>query len=82
MTYRLAPLGALVAGIFLGSALTVLAFALRGLDRAIASIGDSVLPALVEGLREWLSIERPGDDATSSKPVRPYDLREGPVDWS
>lgn len=53
MTLAFYPIGAFLAGLFLGSALTLFAVALRFLDRAATRSGRSMLPGLVTGFRDW-----------------------------
>jgi hypothetical protein len=53
MTLAFYPLGAFLAGMFLGSAFTLFAVGLRVLDRAATRSGGTVLPGLVAGFRDW-----------------------------
>jgi len=76
MPFPFVPFGVVVAGMFLGSALTLFALALRGLDRATASIGDSVLPGLVEGIRDWSMTGRGPDRPPTWSPATSPDERE------
>jgi hypothetical protein len=47
------PVGAFLAGMFLGIVFGVFAVALRVVDRVIDRVEDSVLPGLVSGFRGW-----------------------------
>lgn len=61
MTLVFMPFGAFLAGLFLGTAVTLFAIALRALDRGAVRFGDSVLPGLIEGLRDWRTPGRHGE---------------------
>jgi hypothetical protein len=47
------PFGAFLAGLALGAMFTAFALAGRLLDRATTRAGDSILPGLVSGFRDW-----------------------------
>jgi hypothetical protein len=47
------PLGAFLAGLVLGAMFTAFALAGHLLDRAATRAGDSILPGLVSGFRDW-----------------------------
>lgn len=51
------PVGAFLAGLFLGVIFGAFAVALRVVDRMVDRVEDSVLPGLVSGFRGW-STER------------------------
>jgi hypothetical protein len=53
MTLAFYPLGAFLAGLFLGSAVTLFAVAVRLLDQAATRSGRAMLPGLVTGFRDW-----------------------------
>ncbi len=53
MTLAFLPFGAFLAGLFLGSAITLFAVALRAIDRGATRFGDSMLPGLISGFRDW-----------------------------
>lgn len=53
MTLAFFPFGAFLAGLFLGSAVTVFAFMLGPFGRAASRTGGSILPGLVVGFRGW-----------------------------
>jgi hypothetical protein len=47
------PVGAFLAGLFLGMIFGAFAVALRVVDRMVDRVEDSVLPGLVSGFRGW-----------------------------
>lgn len=47
------PVGALIAGVLLGTTLTLFAFVLRALDRAVTRVADGICSGLVSGFRGW-----------------------------
>lgn len=53
VTLPFLPFGAFLAGMFLGSTLTVFAFAVHALGRAADRTSGSILPGLVVGFRDW-----------------------------
>lgn len=58
MPFPFYPVGALVAGIILGTALTLFALALKAIDKTVTRVGGSVLTGLVSGLNEWSEARR------------------------
>jgi hypothetical protein len=58
MPFPFYPIGALVAAIILGTALTLFALALRAIDRAVTQVGGSVLGGLVSGISGWSEARR------------------------
>jgi hypothetical protein len=50
--------GALIAGMVLGSTITLFAVALRALDRSVTRVGDSILSGLVSGFHGWSEARR------------------------
>jgi hypothetical protein len=57
MPFPFLPFGAILAGAILCAALTIFVWALMAIDRAASRAADSVVSALVSGLRGW-STER------------------------
>lgn len=53
MPFPFYPIGAVVAALILGGALTVFVLALKGLDRAATQVGGAVVGGLVSGIRDW-----------------------------
>jgi len=51
-------IGAFFAGTVLGAALTLFVLAMRAVDRAATEVHGSILPGLVEGLRDWADDRR------------------------
>lgn len=51
-------IGAFLAGAVLGAALTLFVLAMRAVDRAATEVSGSILPGLVEGIRDWADDRR------------------------
>jgi hypothetical protein len=83
MTLAFFPFGAFLAGAFLGSGITLFAVALRLVGRGGTRWGDSALPSLVEGFRDWNDRRRGPRIPVSSAPIAEPDEPEpadAPVD--
>jgi hypothetical protein len=65
MPFPFYPIGALVAAVILGSALTLFAVALRAIDRTVTRVGGSVLSGLVSGINGWSETRRAGPPQAS-----------------
>lgn len=51
-------IGAFFAVAVLGTALTLFVLAMRAVDRAATEVSGSILPGLVEGIRDWADDRR------------------------
>jgi hypothetical protein len=76
MTLAFYPLGAFLAGAFLGSGITVFALALRLAGRGSTQWGASALPGLVEGFRDWTDRRREPRIPVSPSPLAEPDEPE------
>jgi hypothetical protein len=79
MPFPFYPVGAVVAGLFLGAVLTLFGLAMRLLDRGARSA--SMLPSVVSGFRDWSTEHRPArmvspDASTPGSP--PWPPRSAP----
>ena len=75
MPFPFVPIGAIVAALILGAALTVFVWALMAIDHAASRAAGSVVSGLVSGFRGWSSpVPRP-----ERAPSRNEDSRDEPA---
>ena len=65
MPFPFMPIGAILAALILGGALTIFVWALMAIDRAASRAAGSVVSGLVSGFRGWSS-EPTSTDRTAS----------------
>ena len=69
MPFPFYPIGAIVAGVILGGALTLFVAALMAIDRTASRVAGSVVSGLVSGIRGWSPGRPERQTVVSSSPA-------------